>query len=71
MRTYRQNCVLYLLLDSFLNLKFFYRQTTKTKALICPENCCSRYVVLTILNYISFKCFKSALLLNHVWVCGF
>lgn len=57
------------LLNSFLI--FFIVKQQKPKALIFQERCCSGYVVLTILNYISFKCFKSILRPCHAWAFGF
>ena len=61
--------VLYVVTSS-LNLKFFIVKQQKPKALIFPESCCSRYVVLTILN-INFKCFKGAFRPCYIYVFGF
>ena len=66
-----QNRVFCLLLNSLLNLKFFIVKQQKLKPLIFREGCCSYYVVLIILNYINFKCFKGELRPCHIYVCGF
>ena len=57
------------LLNSFLI--FFIVKQQKPKTLIFRERCCSRYVVLTLLNYINFKCFKGAMRPVHTYVFGF